>query len=60
MHEIVQEAVAIEKEFLTDALPCALIGINADVCPSLVVLLTSVHVPVHGVCCRSPGRCSRI
>ncbi|OCF40176.1 ribonucleoside-diphosphate reductase subunit M2 [Kwoniella heveanensis CBS 569] len=30
VHQIVQEAVAIEKEFLTDALPCALIGINAD------------------------------
>ncbi|WVQ96373.1 hypothetical protein IAU59_003478 [Kwoniella sp. CBS 9459] len=30
VHQIVQEAVAIEKEFLTDALPCALIGINAN------------------------------
>ncbi|WRT69359.1 uncharacterized protein IL334_006343 [Kwoniella shivajii] len=30
VHNIVTEAVAIEKEFLTDALPCALIGINAD------------------------------
>ncbi|WVF68813.1 hypothetical protein IAT40_003586 [Kwoniella sp. CBS 6097] len=30
VHQIVQEAVVIEKEFLTDALPCALIGINAD------------------------------
>ncbi|TYJ56759.1 hypothetical protein B9479_002529 [Cryptococcus floricola] len=29
VHRIVQEAVAIEKEFLTDALPCALIGINS-------------------------------
>jgi hypothetical protein len=31
VHDIVREAVIIEKEFLTDALPCALIGINADV-----------------------------
>ncbi|KAK1920969.1 putative ribonucleotide reductase small subunit [Papiliotrema laurentii] len=30
VHDIVSEAVEIEKEFLTDALPCALIGINAD------------------------------
>ncbi|WWD04015.1 hypothetical protein V865_002078 [Kwoniella europaea PYCC6329] len=30
VHSIVTEAVVIEKEFLTDALPCALIGINAD------------------------------
>ncbi|KAK6909042.1 ribonucleoside-diphosphate reductase subunit M2 [Kwoniella mangroviensis CBS 10435] len=30
VHNIVTEAVVIEKEFLTDALPCALIGINAD------------------------------
>lgn len=27
--EIVQEAVAIEKEFITEALPCRLIGMNA-------------------------------
>ncbi|OXG84698.1 ribonucleoside-diphosphate reductase subunit M2 [Cryptococcus neoformans Gb118] len=29
VHRIVSEALAIEKQFLTDALPCALIGINA-------------------------------
>jgi ribonucleoside-diphosphate reductase subunit M2 len=28
---IVKEAVEIEKEFLTEALPCALIGMNSDV-----------------------------
>ncbi|XP_071485688.1 ribonucleoside-diphosphate reductase subunit M2-like [Diadema antillarum] len=27
---IIREAVAIEQEFLTDALPCSLIGMNAD------------------------------
>lgn len=26
---IIKEAVAIEQEFLTDALPCSLIGMNA-------------------------------
>ena len=31
IHTIVSEAVALEKEFLTDALPCSLIGINAEV-----------------------------
>ncbi|KAI6224386.1 hypothetical protein M3Y99_01406200 [Aphelenchoides fujianensis] len=30
VEEIVRDAVAIEKEFLTDALPCRLIGMNAD------------------------------
>jgi ribonucleotide reductase beta subunit family protein with ferritin-like domain len=29
IHEIIREAVAIEKEFITDALPCSLIGMNA-------------------------------
>jgi ribonucleotide reductase beta subunit family protein with ferritin-like domain len=29
IHEIVKEAVEIEKEFITDALPCRLIGMNA-------------------------------
>ncbi len=28
-HKMIREAVKIEKEFITDALPCALIGMNA-------------------------------
>ena len=30
IHEIVAEAVEIEKEFVTESLPCSLIGMNAD------------------------------
>ena len=30
VHEIIREAVDIEQEFVTSALPCALIGMNAD------------------------------
>lgn len=30
VYKIVTEAVEIEQEFLTDALPCNLIGMNAD------------------------------
>jgi ribonucleoside-diphosphate reductase beta chain len=30
VHEIIKDAVAIEKEFVTDALPVRLIGMNAD------------------------------
>ena len=30
IHEIVREACEIEKEFMTSALPCRLIGMNAD------------------------------
>jgi ribonucleotide reductase beta subunit family protein with ferritin-like domain len=30
LRNIVIEAVAIEKEFVCDALPCALVGMNAD------------------------------
>lgn len=29
IHEIIKEAVSIEKEFITEALPCRLIGMNA-------------------------------
>jgi len=29
MHQIIREAVEIEQEFLSDALPCALLGMNA-------------------------------
>ena len=30
IHEIVRDAAELEKEFMTDALPCRLIGMNAD------------------------------
>lgn len=30
LHDIVREAVEIEKSFIIDALPCALIGMNSD------------------------------
>ena len=30
IYEIIKEAVEIEKEFITDSIPCALIGMNAD------------------------------
>jgi|TARA_B100001094_G_scaffold304080_1_gene332704 ribonucleoside-diphosphate reductase subunit M2 len=30
VEEIVRDAVSIEKEFITDALPCSLIGMNSD------------------------------
>ena len=30
VHQMVREAVAIEKEFIIDSLPCRLIGMNAD------------------------------
>ena len=30
VEEVITDAVAIEKEFLTEALPCALLGMNAD------------------------------
>ena len=30
VHEIIHEAAEIEKEFITDALPCRLIGMNAN------------------------------
>ena len=30
IHEIITEAVSIEKEFIIDAIPCSLIGMNAE------------------------------
>lgn len=30
LHAIIQEAVEIEKEFITDALPCSLLGMNKE------------------------------
>ena len=30
VHDIIRDAVAIEKQFIIDALPCRLIGMNSD------------------------------
>ena len=30
IHDMIKEAVLIEKEFITDSIPCAMIGMNAD------------------------------
>lgn len=30
VHEIIKEAVSIEKEFILEALPCSLVGMNSD------------------------------
>lgn len=36
VHEIIKEAVIIEKEFICEALPCSLIGMNIDLMSSYV------------------------
>ena len=36
VHEMYREAVAIEKEFILDALPCRLIGMNSDMMASYI------------------------
>jgi ribonucleoside-diphosphate reductase beta chain len=30
VHQLIREAVAIEKEFITESIPCNLIGMNAE------------------------------
>ena len=36
VHEMIKEAVDMEKEFITEALPCRLIGMNAKLMLSLI------------------------
>ena len=36
IHQIIKEAVTIEKEFILDALPCKLIGMNSDLMSSYI------------------------
>lgn len=51
---IVREAVENEKEFITDAIPCRLVGMNADLMAQYIEfvadrLLTSIgHAPIYG------------
>lgn len=47
---IIKEAVAIEKEFLTDALPVSMIGMNSDLMKQYIEfvadqLLVALNVP---------------
>ncbi len=56
-HKMVREAVRIEKEFITDALPCALIGMNAKLMGQYIEfvadrLLVQLGYPkIWGVAC---------
>lgn len=70
MHDIVTEAVVIEKEFLSDALPVGLIGINANVshhAPMIVIAIVAasreadgtVDVSVYRICRGPPNRVTR-
>lgn len=50
VHEIVSDAVNIETEFITEALPCNLIGMNADLMKEYIKfvadwLLSELRVP---------------
>ena len=55
VHSIVREAVDVEAHFITEALPCSLIGMNSELMVQYIRfvadrLLTMLHVPkVWGV-----------
>ena len=40
VHEMIKEAVEIEKEFITDALPCRLIGMNSNLMTQYLEFVT--------------------
>ena len=42
LHEIVSNAVTIEREFVCDALSCALVGMNADLMSDYVEFVAVV------------------
>lgn len=54
MHALIGDAVAIEKEFLTDALPVSLIGMNADLMKTYIefvadrLLVSLGHAKLYG------------
>jgi ribonucleoside-diphosphate reductase beta chain len=59
-HKMIREAVRIEREFITDALPCALIGMNAKLMGQYIEfvadrLLVQLGYPkIWGVSCPFP------
>ncbi len=59
--EIITDAVTIEQEFLTDALPCALIGMNHELMKRYIEFVADrllVELGVDKVKFRSTGRFS--
>lgn len=56
-HEMMKEAVALEREFITEALPCALIGMNAQLMSQYIefvadrLLIDLGYDPVWNVTC---------
>jgi len=44
VHEIIAEAVALEIEFITEALPCKLIGMNASLMSEYIRYVANRHV----------------
>lgn len=48
VYEIIKNAVDIEKEFIVDALPAELIGMNSDV--NFLVFYSLVNEIIHRIC----------
>jgi ribonucleoside-diphosphate reductase beta chain len=48
LHQIVAEAVAIEIEFITEALPCKLIGMNSDLMKQYIMFVANRLVKQYG------------
>jgi ribonucleoside-diphosphate reductase beta chain len=54
IHDMIKEAVAIEKEFINESLPCSLIGMNADMMSTYIELcadrlsLQLGYEPIYG------------
>lgn len=48
MHEIISEAVAVEIEFITESLPCRLIGMNAEMMKQYIMFVANRLIKQYG------------
>lgn len=48
MHEIIKEAVAVEIEFITESLPCKLIGMNSELMTQYIMFVANRLVKSYG------------
>lgn len=48
MHEIIAEAVTVEIEFITESLPCKLIGMNAEMMKQYIMFVANRLVKQYG------------
>jgi len=56
LEEIIMDAVKIEQEFICEAIPCALIGMNKEMMSTYIEVRANTHrAAIGGIVCGQPS-----